>query len=250
MMLGFALVVLGVGGYFFVGHLGRTAAPSKAPVPQSVLPLAPPVPAPSIPAPPRDFTPPTVPSPPNPVLVPSPVPAPPVPLPPPDAPPVAVALPADGPAAVPPLPDAPPAPTGPLRIRSTPPGADVFLDGLCVGRTPFERPPSGATHRLVLFLPRYGLLIEEIAGQGELERTLEPAPNFVGAGGLRVRCSKPGRRYVRVDGKDTGSMCPTERIHVAVGEHVVGVVDPATGDMAERKVIVRGTRASVRVAVP
>ena len=68
-------------------------------------------------------------------------------------------------------------------------------------------------------------------------------------GGIKVRCKKTNRYYVFVDGKAVGQLCPTERIGVSRGKHVVEIYDPVTDTRREFDVDVVDTRLSVRIRV-
>src|SRR5262249_38691068 len=133
---------------------------------------------------------------------------------------------------------------------SEPAGAEVFLDGAAKGQTPLELPASGDKHKLALFLPGHKLALLDIDGNGRTDVALEPAEKFRGPAGIKVKCSTRGRLVIFVDGKDTGLMCPTERIGVAIGTHVVGTYDPTTEELSSQNVGVRETHFSVRVTVP
>jgi hypothetical protein len=141
------------------------------------------------------------------------------------------------------------APEGKLIIASSPSGADVFLDGADKGKTPLELPASGDHHKLAVFLPGHRLARLEIEGKGKTEVSLEPADRFRGPAGIKVRCTKR-RVYVLVDDRDTGQMCPTERIPVERGEHTVVTYDPQSEESARQVIKVVETHASARVTAP
>jgi len=54
---------------------------------------------------------------------------------------------------------------------------------------------------------------------------------------------------VIVDGHDTGQLCPTERIGVEKGEHVVEIYDPVSEERKVFRARVKETRRSLRVRV-
>jgi hypothetical protein len=139
---------------------------------------------------------------------------------------------------------------GKLVIASAPAGAEVFLDGAAKGRTPVELPASGDKHKLALFLPGHKLALLDIDGSGRSETALEPVERTRGPAGIKVKCSTRGRLYIYLDGKDTGLMCPTERLGVALGAHTVGTYDPATEETSSQTVHVRETHFSAKVTVP
>ncbi len=161
----------------------------------------------------------------------------------PDAAAVAVAPRAPDAAPVPPVVD------GSFEVRSKPKGATIYLDGTKVGRTPMTVEATGDSFQLALILPGHRLYTEDIQGKGAVDVTLEEVTPFNGRAGIKVRCKKKNRYYVIVDGEDTGMLCPTERIGVTLGEHVVEIYDPVTGSRNQFKAVVEETRHSLRVKV-
>jgi len=146
--------------------------------------------------------------------------------------------------------DRPPvAPGDKLVIRSTPPGARVFLDGTDQGKTPATIAGSADRLSLAVVLPGHALYLSEVAGAGEHSATLVPVKEWVGAGGIKVRCKTGGRYYVFIDGQPTGELCPTERIPVDKGEHQVEIYDLVTEGRKQFKVVVKQVSRSTRVRV-
>jgi hypothetical protein len=249
-----AVATLAGGGYLAYEHLAKPGAPpvaAKAPDPDPN-----PTPNPT-PDPTPDPTPTPVAAPDAaPVAVaatdPAPAPAPatdpapaPAPATAPDAAPLEIV------ATPPPTPPpAPPPPSGNLVVTTTPPGAWIFLDGAAKGKTPLELPASHDRHKVSVMLAGHKLVRQEIQGSGEIAITLEPAPRFTGPAGIKVhRCRKKTRYYVIIDGQHTGAFCPTERIPVSLGEHVVEIYDAAADAMTAHKTTVAGTSRSHRVPV-
>jgi hypothetical protein len=138
---------------------------------------------------------------------------------------------------------------GDLKVGSQPAGAKVYLDGSLVGTTPVALESTADKHRLALVLPGYGLYTGEIDGKGFFNIDLTEVTPSDGPAGIKVRCKKTERYYVFVDDKATGQLCPTERIGVFKGKHVVEVYDPVTDTRREFNVDVVDTRLSVRVRV-
>ena len=164
-----------------------------------------------------------------------------------DAVPKARAKPDAGvPDAVPP--DAAPKPDK-LIVRSTPDGAKVYIDGSYKGETPQTIEASEDSHRLALIKAGYKLLTKEIAGAGKVSEKLEQVTPPGGPAGIKVRCKHKNRYYVNVDGYDVGQLCPTERIGVRMGKHVVEIYDPVTEARRRFRVRVKQTRNSLRVYV-
>ena len=138
---------------------------------------------------------------------------------------------------------------GKLSLTSKPEDAKVYLDGSLQGRTPLTLDATADRHRLALVLPGHRLFLADIDGSGSYEVTLEEVTPSGGEGGIKVRCRKKNRYYVFLDGKDVGQLCPTERLGVPLGEHVVEIYDPETETRAEFQVDVEQTRRSTRVRV-
>ncbi|WP_428262752.1 protein kinase domain-containing protein [Haliangium sp.] len=136
-----------------------------------------------------------------------------------------------------------------LVIRSKPSRGRVYLDGSVQGKTPLTLDATSDHHRLAIILPGYRLFTADIAGSGSAEATLEEVTPSGGEGGIKVRCRDKNRYYVFVNGHDTGQLCPTERIGVDLGEHVVEIYDPESDSRQEFRVTVDQTRFSTRIRV-
>jgi serine/threonine protein kinase len=147
------------------------------------------------------------------------------------------------------VPTVEPGVAGRLKVTSTPPGALVLLDGAVQGNTPIDVAGSGDTHTLALVLPGHALHLQEIKGEGAIAATLTPLTPTGAPAGIKIRCKAPDRYYVFVDGRDTGMVCPTERIDVTLGSHVVEIYDLVTETRRQFPVTVKETRNSVRVKV-
>ncbi len=138
---------------------------------------------------------------------------------------------------------------GKMRIESTPPGAEIYIDGTDKGKTPQTVNGISDTVSLALILPGYGLYTTDTAGAGTHRVTLKPVTPPEGPAGIKVRCHKKNRYYVIVDGHDVGQLCPTERIGVDLGPHDVEVYDPETEQKRAFHIDVKQTRNSHRVYV-
>ena len=146
--------------------------------------------------------------------------------------------------------DTPPPTEGELlRIESTPSGAAVYIDGTLLGKTPVSVDASLDRHRLALLLPGYNLHTADVDGVGVFNIELSEVTPGGGPGGIKVRCRKKNRYYIFVDGNPTGELCPSERIGVPKGRHVVEIYDPVSDSRREFKAVVTGTRASLRLRV-
>ena len=136
-----------------------------------------------------------------------------------------------------------------LRIHTIPPGAKVYLDGTMVGTTPVDLDASTDQHRLALLLAGHDLYTSEIQGTGQLNIELAEVTPPGGPAGIKVRCKNKNRYYVYVDGDPVGQLCPSERIGVSKGPHVVEIYDPLTDSRKAFNVNVVDTRLSVRLKV-
>jgi hypothetical protein len=144
---------------------------------------------------------------------------------------------------------APPDPSDKLVIKSTPPGARVYIDGAEEGKTPVTLNASSDRHTLALFLPGHDLYLAEVDGKGSHDATLVAITPPEGPGGIKVRCKAEDRYYVFLNGKPTGQLCPTERLGVDKGEHLVEVYDLVSETRKTFNAKVKKTRVSVRVRV-
>ncbi|HVV83329.1 MAG TPA: PEGA domain-containing protein, partial [Kofleriaceae bacterium] len=144
----------------------------------------------------------------------------------------------------------PPTPaSGNLVVDLQPHGARVFLDGKEVGKSPVTVPATAGRRDLAAIMPGYRLYTATIDGRGKHTATLGEAPSWGGAGGIKVRCTTKRRYYVLVDGKDTGQLCPTERIGLKVGNHTVEIYDPITRTRKTFPADVTDTGHSLKVDV-
>jgi hypothetical protein len=147
--------------------------------------------------------------------------------------------------------DAAPAkvPASELVIDSNPAGAKVYLDGSLIGKTPQTLDPSPDKHQLALVAPGYKLYTGAVDGSGIFKIDMVEVSPPDGPAGIKVRCRKKNRYYVFIDGVDVGQLCPTERIGVNKGEHVVEIYDPISDSRRSFNVKVDQTRRSLRVRV-
>jgi serine/threonine protein kinase len=141
------------------------------------------------------------------------------------------------------------APDDKLVLESKPRGARVFLDGADQGSTPVTLPGSADRHSLALVLPGHAPYIAEIDGRGKFTIDLEEVTPTGGPAGIKVKCKETGRYVVFLDGKPTGQLCPTERLEVELGEHLIEVYDLVTETRRQFPAMVRETRLSFRVKV-
>ncbi|WP_428269602.1 PEGA domain-containing protein, partial [Haliangium sp.] len=121
-----------------------------------------------------------------------------------------------------------------LMVSSTPPGAEVLLDGRALGRTPLVRDLDAAELALLrehpLVLERRGYRSESVTGLTPLpgqpirvERTLEPVPRAQPTGKVRVHMDGTWA-YAYLRGKRVGQV-PGE-LELPAGRHQLRLVNP------------------------
>lgn len=136
-----------------------------------------------------------------------------------------------------------------LVIESSPAGARVYLDGADQGVTPVKLAGSADHHSVALVLPNHDLYLAEIDGHGRFNVALTAVTPLGGSAGIKVRCKDKDRYYVFVDGKPTGQLCPTEKIEVERGDHVVEVYDVTTETRRQFPAVVKSNDRSLRVRI-
>ncbi len=136
-----------------------------------------------------------------------------------------------------------------LRIESTPAGARVYLDGADVGVTPLTLPGSADHHSAALVLANYDLFLAEIDGRGRVAVALAAVTPVGGTAGIKVRCKDKDRYYVFVDSKPTGQLCPTEKIEVNLGDHIIEIYDVTSESRRQFPVVVKSNDRSLRVRI-
>jgi hypothetical protein len=131
-------------------------------------------------------------------------------------------------------------PAGAIEIVTTPPGANIYIDGAPQGTTPAHVSVTAGKHHVVLLAEHQRMVRQDVrlSPQHPLEITLEEAklpPEIAGPAGLKVRCkATQGELRVLVDGADTGLACPNdERISVKPGPHKIGLYSPRTDETHE-----------------
>lgn len=110
---------------------------------------------------------------------------------------------------------------GTLRVTSTPDGAEVYLDGTVIGRTPYATGRIDAgTHDLALVLEGFDRYVEQITVlDGRLTR-VEVALTRTPTTGTLAVLSSPAGASIRVDGVDRGQT-PFEGRGFGPGTHLV-----------------------------
>jgi hypothetical protein len=136
-----------------------------------------------------------------------------------------------------------------LTIISKPAGARVYIDGAEQGQTPLKMPGPADHHTAVLFLAGHDLATLEIDKVGTFHADLKEIIPIGGPAGIKVRCRVKDRYYVYIDGKPTGALCPTERLEVDRGEHVVEIYDLVSETRRQFRIVVKNISRSTRVRV-
>jgi hypothetical protein len=119
---------------------------------------------------------------------------------------------------------------GRLVAETVPPGATVWVDGVTRGKTFTDVPVGPGRHRVVLTLPGHRAFRDTVdTGPGAIiRRELIPAPPLPRPSGfVRVECGTFGKYPILIDDEETGLVCPSLRIPVAPGKHMVGIYLPA-----------------------
>jgi len=139
---------------------------------------------------------------------------------------------------------------GKLTVETRPPGARVFLDGTEVGESPLAVDVAADSHTVAVIKPGYALFRTEIdGGSGAIDTDLEEVSKPGGAAGIKVRCKDKDRYYIILNGRDTGQLCPSERLGVKKGEHVIDIYDVISEERKTFTVTVDQTDRSVRLRV-
>lgn len=151
----------------------------------------------------------------------------------------------------PPRDDTPPSASGPATIRylSRPSGAEVFVDGRLIGRTPFnwDGAPPGSRHDVEYRLSghtttRFSAKMPEAGSTEPYSRKLTKQSASPGKVSVNV---KSGWANVFVDGKQVDTT-PLFNFALPAGKHTIRVVNEASGVDESRSVtITTGETASV-----
>ncbi len=149
---------------------------------------------------------------------------------------------------------APPVETAPARpakatvaIEVDSPTAFVFVDGQLAGQGTVTLPFDGKAIKLAVLQKGFALHTETVTDAGAVPVRLLPVAPLRGPAGIKVVCKESNRYYVFVDGKDSGQLCPTERLNVSLGHHDIEIYDPVTDTRRAFQTEVEETRLSKRV---
>lgn len=136
-----------------------------------------------------------------------------------------------------------------LDINTEPEGADVWVDGVLMGKTPADLLVGPGGHRVVVIAAGYRMFREVYnTTEGEyVRRSLEPiVAASRGSAFVNVTCHTPNRFPVLVDDEETGQLCPARMIPVAPGKHQVAIFVPVRrGTVAEEISLPQGPKPYV-----
>lgn len=137
---------------------------------------------------------------------------------------------------------------GTLVVRSEPQGAEVWVDGEQVGKTPWksDRKPSGA-HEVKIVHPGFLTRTETVLVEDGKEAILQ-GPLVYNRGDLEVVTDPPGAR-IFVDNQDTGRSTPATLKDLEVGTREVRLVKEAYTDAVKAPMVERGANSRVEVAL-
>ncbi len=107
---------------------------------------------------------------------------------------------------------------GVLKVVSSVPGADVFIDGAAVGKVPQEKKVSAGEHPVTVRLEGYKEFEQKVRVEGGASVTVQADLRAVGR--LRILSSTPGAR-VMINGMPAGKLPLTTEVEV--GETVVRI---------------------------
>lgn len=136
------------------------------------------------------------------------------------------------------------------RFTSSPPGADVFVDGKLVGKTPvsWDDGKPGQRYSVEYRLPgyesaRFSATLPSAGGTESFERALTEKAQ--GEGKVSVNLAGGGWGEIYIDGKKVGST-PKFNIPLSAGTHTVRVTNAETGlDVSRQVTIAAGETKTV-----
>lgn len=138
---------------------------------------------------------------------------------------------------------------GAARFTSTPPGAEVYVDGSMVGRTPttWKRGSAGQSAAVEYRMngydtARFSITFPEDGASETFKRTLKEKESAPGKVSVNV---KSGWAEVWIDGKKVDTT-PLYNHSLAAGQHTVRVTNPQTG-LDESKTVTVAAGETLRV---
>ncbi len=136
---------------------------------------------------------------------------------------------------------APAAPVG-INIATTPSGANIWLGGNELGRTPLATTvPAGSGELLIVRAGHRTVKLPIEASEGlRIERKLVAASAPAGGSALvKVLCRTQGKYPIIIDGAETGLLCPVAQIALPPGPHEIAIYIPATDESHRWKLQLR-----------
>lgn len=119
-----------------------------------------------------------------------------------------------------------------LIITSKPEGANVFIDDMLVGTTPFQRRYRESEYNYRVELPRYHTQAGRISLKGDRQRIdLTLKPNF---GDIRVTSTPENGMAIYLNDNNTGKTTPATIEGIASGENTVKLIDSWYQPQAKR----------------
>ncbi len=152
-----------------------------------------------------------------------------------------------------PVPTEAPEPSGPpvLRLRSTPEGATVLIDGKEVGTTPLTWTGAlDASYKVEMRMAGHEPASQTVSGlsAGERRTVALTLPEGPKAGTLTVVLVGGGWANVFVDGKKLKKTAPLRDVEIAAGTHEVRLVNEAAGiDVTQTITVEAGKPSTMRV---
>ena len=138
---------------------------------------------------------------------------------------------------------------GVLNLQSTPAGADVWIDGVVVGKTPYvnRQQASGAYKVRIEAVNHVPVTMDVVVSDGQT--TSREASLTRDLGGLAVASDPPGASIL-MDERPTGKTTPATFAVLKPGVHVIRLTLEAHGDVVERATVKRGEKTTVNVKMP
>ncbi|MDY0198696.1 MAG: PEGA domain-containing protein [Tenuifilaceae bacterium] len=119
-----------------------------------------------------------------------------------------------------------------LIITSEPEEANIFIDDMMVGRTPFQRRYREGQYSYRIEFPRYHTQAGSITIEGDKQRIdALLKPNF---GNILVTSSPENGMAVYLNDRHTGKTTPVTLVDILSGEHVIRVIDSWYQPQAKR----------------
>jgi serine/threonine protein kinase len=126
-----------------------------------------------------------------------------------------------------------------LNLDTTPPGADIWVDGVLRGKTPVDLSLGPGGHRVVLLQDgqrMHKAVYDTTEGEWIRVPLQPPSAPSKGESHLSVTCRSGNRLPIFIDDEDVGRLCPATNLRVLPGPHKVGVFVPMRRAIVETEV--------------